>query len=39
MMLSLGARVALLGSGCSTNKSVNWNQTLADWIDGDEEAF
>jgi len=25
----------LPGPDCSTNKSVNWYQTLADWIDGD----
>jgi hypothetical protein len=29
----------LPGHDCSTNNSVNWNETLADWIDGDEEAF
>ena len=39
MMRSLGGSVISRGPDRSTNKSVDRNQTLANWIDGDEEAL
>lgn len=39
MTRSRAGRLVPLGADCSTNKSVDLNQTLADWIDGDKKAF